>query len=289
MRSRVLLASLLFARLARAQAANLTERSDSSTRAECRRALATSVASDTTGQHDARSVLAICDLSGPNEFARLWTTTVVTDGDLPDLVRGSRYIHDERIYDTLLVVARRESRPDVIRQAALDVLASYLVPHLAYPPLRRTATGYRLQSTSTNVVPGDVPIPSSASTEILATMQSVAKGASSAALREYAARLHDELRDYLAATADRPDPSLVHLTYVCGNRFRISNGNEQAMPLTYTLVGTTMDKVEIRVSGSAGVDRPSTKDLETRVPADVQLFYRGRRIVERANGHRPCP
>ncbi len=80
----------------------------------------------------------------------------------------------------------------------------------------------------------------------------------------------------------------VDLTYVCGNRFIVSNAH--AVPITVTYRVSGGEEEETAEVGAAPAEDPAVSEqmFETRTGGAVQLFLDGKPLVARANGGTPC-
>lgn len=75
--------------------------------------------------------------------------------------------------------------------------------------------------------------------------------------------------------------ALIRLSYICGNRFRVQNGNPEGVQLSYEVPETSE-------RGSLGVLAESDHLLSTRRPGTVRLFHRGQLIQTTENGGTAC-
>jgi galactose oxidase len=80
----------------------------------------------------------------------------------------------------------------------------------------------------------------------------------------------------------------VDLSYVCGNRFLVSNSHEVPISVTYR-VGGTGEEGTVKVPAAPSIDPAISEELiETRTKGTVQIFLDGKALVARANGGTPC-
>jgi hypothetical protein len=92
---------------------------------------------------------------------------------------------------------------------------------------------------------------------------------------------------YQAATQRPIDPTLVKLTYLCDNRFRVRNGNARDVTVTYDVYGTDE-------SGALGLDGRSYNApyseyvFKTEHSGTVRLFVGSQLVATKANGQAPC-
>jgi galactose oxidase len=80
----------------------------------------------------------------------------------------------------------------------------------------------------------------------------------------------------------------VDLSYVCGNRFLVSNSHEVPISVTYR-VGGTGEEGTVNVPAAPSIDPAISEELiETRTKGTVQIFLEGKPLVARANGGTLC-
>jgi galactose oxidase len=96
------------------------------------------------------------------------------------------------------------------------------------------------------------------------------------------------IEDPLPADVEVGDDAPVDLSYLCGNRFLISNAHDVPVSVTYRVAGSSEE-------GSAEVPAAPSEDpavseqiIETRHGGTVQIFLDGQPLVARANGNVPC-
>jgi hypothetical protein len=95
--------------------------------------------------------------------------------------------------------------------------------------------------------------------------------------------------------ADPPptDPDIgnsapVNLTYVCGNRFVISNARTVPITVTYRVTGTE-EEGAVDLAAAPRIDPALTeRTIELHGAGAVQLFLNGRLVVTRQNEGAPC-
>jgi galactose oxidase-like protein len=103
--------------------------------------------------------------------------------------------------------------------------------------------------------------------------------------RRLAQSVSDAVRRLFAATA--VDPSLVSLTYTCGNVFRIHNANWSVVPLTYTVTATN-EQGALTVPGRPQAYPFNETYLRTTNTGTLQLSYSGAVIATQANTGTAC-
>ena len=94
--------------------------------------------------------------------------------------------------------------------------------------------------------------------------------------------------DPLPADAEVGEDAPVDLTYVCGNRFLVSNAHGVPISVTYRVAGSSEEgTVEVP---AAPPDDPAVSEeaFEIRTAGTVQIFLEGKPLVARANGGVPC-
>jgi galactose oxidase len=80
----------------------------------------------------------------------------------------------------------------------------------------------------------------------------------------------------------------VDLSYVCGNRFLVSNAHEVPISVTYR-VGGSGEEGTVEVPAAPSMDPAISEGLiETRTKGTVQIFLDGKPLVARANGGTLC-
>jgi galactose oxidase len=85
-----------------------------------------------------------------------------------------------------------------------------------------------------------------------------------------------------------PDAPL-DLSYVCGNRFLVSNTLGTPVSVTYRVAGSSEEGVA-EVPAAPSIDPAVSEEfIETRTNGTVEILLDGRPIVARANGRTPCP
>jgi Domain of unknown function (DUF1929) len=90
-----------------------------------------------------------------------------------------------------------------------------------------------------------------------------------------------------AETEDSQDAP-IRLSYVCGNRFLITNAYSVAVSVTYRVAGTN-EAAEALLSAAPPQDPAfSERLIETRNKGSVELLLNGTTIAVRANGGVPC-
>ena len=97
-------------------------------------------------------------------------------------------------------------------------------------------------------------------------------------------RVDDPLPADVEVGADAP----VDLSYVCGNRFLVSNAHSVPIRVTYRVAGSSEDgTVEVPAAPS---EDPAVSEqmIETRTKGTVQILLDGKPLVARANGGVPC-
>jgi hypothetical protein len=84
--------------------------------------------------------------------------------------------------------------------------------------------------------------------------------------------------------ADAP----LDLSYLCGNRFLVTNARTVPVSVTYRVAGTGETGV-VEVA-AAPLEDPavSEQEIETRTPGTVEILLEGRHVVARANEAVPC-
>jgi hypothetical protein len=106
---------------------------------ECRGAAALLGTPAALPQEQARAVLStlrFCDVSGAPALAGAWANPTLRGQALAQLVTVTWEIHDQRILDAVLLLARDEGATEADRFAALSVLATYLDPDHRPSPSR---------------------------------------------------------------------------------------------------------------------------------------------------------
>src|SRR5687768_111792 len=94
-------------------------------------------------------------------------------------------------------------------------------------------------------------------------------------------------RDSTTPDSSDLEPRLVGISYVCGRRFQIENGNTAAITVRYELVGGS-ESGELTLPAATGT-APSRTRLVTLSTGAVRLSYDGTRIGEAANAGGACP
>ncbi|MEO7987627.1 MAG: hypothetical protein ABI766_13935, partial [Gemmatimonadales bacterium] len=91
----------------------------------------------------------------------------------------------------------------------------------------------------------------------------------------------------LPADVEVGEDAPIDLTYVCGNRFTVSNAYDAPIGVTYQVGSGEEGAVEV---SAAPAEDPaiSEQTMETRTRGTVQIFLNGTPLVARANGAVPC-
>jgi hypothetical protein len=90
------------------------------------------------------------------------------------------------------------------------------------------------------------------------------------------------------AETDETQDAPIRLSYVCGNRFLITNAYSVAVSVTYRVAGTA-EEAEALLSAAPTQDPAfSERLIETRNKGSVELLLNGTPIAVRANGGVPC-
>jgi hypothetical protein len=80
----------------------------------------------------------------------------------------------------------------------------------------------------------------------------------------------------------------INLSYVCDNRFIVSNTYSVPISVTYRVGGST-EEGSAEVAAAPAMDpAASEQTIETRTKGTVQLFHEGKPVVARANEGIPC-
>jgi hypothetical protein len=123
-----------------------------------------------------------CPDEGPEFYAEEWRAAGADTSALEALVFYSARMRDARIYETAMDVARDRSRPDVVRVAAMMLLAAYADPgvpivlHDLVPPDSITRIALLLGSSmeGPSFVGGSQPIPQRLAASVLTLLQPIA-------------------------------------------------------------------------------------------------------------------
>lgn len=83
-------------------------------------------------------------------------------------------------------------------------------------------------------------------------------------------------------------PSAIRLTYICGNRFRVRNGNLAPVTVTWDVAGST-DAGSLTLPARPFAAAFSEAFFATSVTGTVRLFYLGAQVDVKANGGFVCP
>jgi hypothetical protein len=92
----------------------------------------------------------------------------------------------------------------------------------------------------------------------------------------------------LPADVEVGDDAPVDLSYLCGNRFLISNAHDVPVSVTYRVAGSNEEgSVEVPAAPS---EDPAVSEvtIEARHGGTVQIFLDGKPLVARANSNVPC-
>lgn len=112
------------------------ERDDTQLRNDCRLALQVLTLGQPADRYGwARDIIVKCDESGGPALASVWRSVSADPGELPHVVYSTSRVRDQRILDQLVIVARDQARPTVVRLSAFQVMVSYYKPS-AYVSMR---------------------------------------------------------------------------------------------------------------------------------------------------------
>jgi galactose oxidase len=95
-------------------------------------------------------------------------------------------------------------------------------------------------------------------------------------------------QDSTTPGADRPDPALVGLAYVCGNDFDLSNGNDEPVTSRFTVVGRE-ESGDLTLPGKPSAAEVSHTRLTTVTSGPVRLELDGALVGEATNAGATCP
>jgi galactose oxidase len=96
------------------------------------------------------------------------------------------------------------------------------------------------------------------------------------------------LAEPLPADVDVGEEAPVDLSYVCGNRFLVSNAHDVPISVTYRVAGTN-EEGTVEVPAAPPIDPAISEEFfETRTSGTVQIALNGKPLVARANGALPC-
>jgi galactose oxidase len=97
-------------------------------------------------------------------------------------------------------------------------------------------------------------------------------------------RVADPLPADVEVGADAP----VDLSYLCGNRFLVTNAHGVPISVTYRVAGSGEEGV-VEVPAAPPIDPAVSEQMfETRTRGTVQMFLNGKPLVARANAGVPC-
>jgi galactose oxidase len=92
----------------------------------------------------------------------------------------------------------------------------------------------------------------------------------------------------LPADVDLGHDAPVDLSYVCGNRFLVSNAYDVPIGLSYRVAGSS-EEGEVEVAAAPPIDPAvSEQFIETETRGTVEIFLNGKPVVARANEGMPC-
>lgn len=176
-----------------------------------------------------------------------------------------------------------EGRPPAVTLAAIDVLFGYAQPSAALQPFSGPPDVSFQVSSAADGRNGGQPLGSPV--VVVAQVWSTLAEVASAAAPEVAARARHALnalavdeRVRLAAW----DPSVLTLTYVCGNRFRLQSQHSMGITLTYDVrdVPGTLTEVGVPAYGATVFTAPAA--------GRVRLSYLGTVIAAKDDRGKGC-
>jgi hypothetical protein len=271
------------------------EQVDSAFATSCRRA-AEAMTTPRTAPGWARGNIVQCTESGPGAIAAVWTLVTADDDTLlSELRHWSQRLRDERIFDAALATAADVSRDQVVRFVALQVLLSYVDPHLVVTlgdleggdgvPLdlddARRGTGGPPISSAVDVTvrTGSMPPGAEAAERVVSALRELTVGDRDR--MSWAARgLWQQLIDLLPQLG-LADAEALTLTAVCGTQYRITN----PLPVSFSVeVVWSLGSSRIRIprGDSVTVDRGGATE-------GLTLRYAGRDIATVRPSTEACP
>jgi galactose oxidase len=94
--------------------------------------------------------------------------------------------------------------------------------------------------------------------------------------------------DAAPADPDIGEDAPINLSYVCGNRYVVTNAQSFPITVTYRVEGSE-EEGTVDLAAAPRMDPAITEHtIEVRTTGAVQLFAGGRLVVARANGRAPC-
>jgi galactose oxidase len=101
-------------------------------------------------------------------------------------------------------------------------------------------------------------------------------------------RVAPSISDPLPADVDVGQDAPVDLSYVCGNRFLVTNAHGTPVSVTFQVAGSG-EQGSVEMPAAPSIDPAvSEQSFETRTRGTVQIFLDGKPLVARANGGIPC-
>ncbi len=238
-----------------------------------------------------------CDQSGPPWVAMLWAAYPGIAMSLPDLRLGSRSLGDARLMTTLIGVAQDAGRPSELRRVALDVLVGYAIPSVSATPITvpdSASLSRLLMGDAPDLYSGPMPLPPNLEPTVHTLVSSLSSSDIDAAVRDYSLRLLAAL-DEERWFNGRPvvDKTKITLSYACGNRFSIRNGNPMALVMSFDVIGpTAADSGQAAAEVQVGERRPPAAFAESffdsRMKGTVRLSLNNTVIRVKPNGNTKC-
>lgn len=259
----------------------------------CAAAVVALTASSTPAPSDASWRMATrCGAEGGEALATALVSLVgETDTGRIRLAEGTlRDIRDASVFQAARTMAANTAASTLVRALALRVLIAQHTQSLMLLSLTAPPGSQKPCRTATMTVPepyagAALPLDYAAQAT-LTTKAIIADGAAPSEVKATAACLQYELNAFVPPDVDT---GTIHLTYICGKKFRINNPNPDRADVTFDVDGID-DPSDLTVAPNDSLFF-TTWDVGT-----TRLFYnpdhalpRGQLIQTTANGGTPCP
>ena len=199
---------------------------------------------------------------GPATIATRWRVAEDRPGVLAQLRAWNYQIHDQRIAEAAIAVARDPSRPTNLRLLALETLVSYLGARL---------TGQVEFSPRLGAQPPAADIPD----RVYTLSRELATDANPAVARA-AKNKWQQITDVVPRLASLPAGTLT-LVNVCGRTFRITNSSRIDLS-TELAIAPERPALQLRIPAEA------TRDIVVAARDTARLLFGGREVASAATG-----
>ena len=232
---------------------------------------------------DAWWVATRCGATGGSALASAATKLAATadTAQLRDAELALGDIRDAAVFQSVKSLATNTSATTPARIMALRVLLAQHTGSLHLPtPIRLSPDGQRCvpEIIARDATYSGASLPVEHAQQAFAAAKQVANSSAPADVRLVARCVKEA---YAAFVPPDVNPSLLRLTYVCGNKFRVQNPNADWADVRYDVEGTDD-------SGEHEVPPNGEITIETVKKGTTRLYYNGQLVQSLSNGGTTC-